>query len=386
LFEGEGVNTFVAAGSVRRRRRFPAVIALRGLAFVGGAVVVLAVLASAVKTVVMPRAEPAILTRWVFVVIRKPFDLRLRRITDWNEVDRVMARYAPFSLVALPGVWVASLVLGFVPIYWASGLSWHDALIQSGSSALTLGFATDPRNAALVATFVEATLGLGLAALLISFLPSIYGQFSRREVLVSQLDTWAGTPPTPLALFRRAHAIGWMEQLDDFWAEWERWFAEIEESHTSFQALPFVRSPRPERSWITAAGAVLDGAALRASTLDLPPSWRAQLCLRSGYLALRAIAESCDIPTPAHPAPDDPISVTRQEYDAVVDEMVALGIAVQPDRDQSWRDFAGWRVNYDEALIALCGLVVAPVAPWSSDRSLVYRLRAPLPRRRSSGS
>ena len=357
-------------------------VLVRVLAFLVGASVVLGTLASAVKTVVMPRAEPALLTRWVFVGVRNLFGLRLRRITAWHDADRVMARYAPFVLVMLPGVWMAILVLGFVPIYWSVGIGLRQAFMESGSSALTLGFATDPRGAPLVATLVEATMGLGLIALLISFLPSMYGQFSRREVLVSQLDTWASTPPNPLALFRRAHAIGWMDQLDDFWAEWERWFAEIDESHTSFQALPFFRSPRPERSWITAAGAVLDGAALRLSTLDIARSWRAQLCLRSGYLALRSIASAFDIEFDDNPAPDDPISITREEYDAVVAEIVALGIPVKADRDQAWRDFAGWRVNYDVPLIALCGLVMAPEAPWSSDRSVITRLRV-APRRRN---
>ncbi|HMG44021.1 MAG TPA: hypothetical protein VK611_22000 [Acidimicrobiales bacterium] len=359
-------------------------VVVRVLAVLLGTGVVLAMLASAVKTVVMPRAEPAQLTRWVFVGVRKPFDVRLRKLGEWHDADRLMARYAPFALVMLPGVWMAILVFGFVPIYWGLGLGWRDAVMQSGSSALTLGFATDTHGSYLATTFVEATLGLGLIALLISFLPSIYGQFSHREVLVSQLDTWAGTPPSPVGLFRRANTIGWMGQLDDFWADWERWFAEIEESHTSFQALPFFRSTRPQRSWITAAGAVLDGAALRASTLDLPPSWRAQLCLRSGYLALRGIASTFDIAYDDAPDPSDPISITRDEYDEVVDELVALGIAVKPDRDQAWRDFAGWRVNYDLPLLALCGLVMAPVAPWSSDRSVNYRVRVvTMPRRRN---
>jgi hypothetical protein len=349
---------------------------VRVIAFVGGAVVVLRTLGSAVTTVVMPRAKTALLTRSVFVILRKPIDLRVRSAKSWDEIDRLMVRFAPYALVFLPAVWVTFVMVGFVPVYWALGIdNWHDAFVQSGSSLLTLGFASDTSGWPVVATFVEATIGLGLVALLISFLPTIYGQFSRREVLVSQLDTWASTPPNPLALFRRAHNIGWIEQLDGFWSEWERWFAEIEESHTSFQALPFFRSPRSERSWITAAGAVLDAAAIRASTLELPPSWRAQLCLRSGYLALRGIAAAFGIQFDNDPEPDDPISITRQEYDELVDELIALGIAVKPDRDQAWRDFAGWRVNYDVPLVALCGLVMAPMAPWSSDRSLNFRVR-----------
>jgi hypothetical protein len=287
-----------------------------------------------------------------------------------------MARFGPFAMILLPGVWLMVTLFAFVPVYWALGVDVpRDAFVQSGSSLLTLGFAFDHHGPTVAATFVEATLGLGLIALLISFLPTMYQQFSRREVLVSQLDTRAGTPPTPLALFRRAERIGWVDQLDDLWSDWERWFVEIEESHTTYPALPFFRSPRSERSWITAAGAVLDSAALRASTLDQPRSWQAQLCLRSGYLSLRSIAGAFDIDYDDEPSPSDPISITREEYDQVVAELVEVGVAVKDDLDQAWRDFAGWRVNYDTVLLALCGLVMAPYAPWSSDRSVNYRLR-----------
>jgi hypothetical protein len=361
------------------------VVVARVLGFLAGAAVVLATLASAVKTVVVARAEPAILTRWVFVTLRKAFDALIRRAETWETADRVMSRFAPFALILLPGVWLAVVLVGFVPIYWAVGLDVpRDSFVQSGSSLLTLGFAVDTHGPVVAATFVEATLGLGLIALLISFLPSMYQQFSHREVLVSQLDTRAGTPPTPVNLFRRAHRIGW--DADDLWTDWERWFAEVEESHTSYLALPFFRSPHHARSWITAAGAVLDSAALRASTLEGPPSWQAELCLRAGYLCLRRIAGSFDIPYDPDPAPTDPVSITREEYDDLVDQLVAAGVPVKQDRDQAWRDFAGWRVNYDTPLLALCGLLMAPYAPWSSDRGVNYRVRLLNGRRRPSPS
>jgi hypothetical protein len=348
----------------------------RVLAFVGGAAIVLGTLASAVKTVVVPRAEPVILARWVFVPLRRLFDMRVRRAATWEAADRIMARFAPFALLTLPLVWVAVVLLAFMPIYWALGVDWpRGAFEQSGSSLLTLGFAVDHHGPALAATFVEATLGLGLVALLISFLPTMYQHFSRREVLVSQLDVRAGTPPTPVAMFRRAKLIGWMEEIDGFWHDWERWFTEVEESHTSYLALPFFRSPHHGRSWLTAAGAVLDSAALRASTIDLPRSWQAQLCLRAGYLALRRIAGAYGIRYDPDPAPTDPIAITREEFDQVLAELAEIGVPLKSDHDQAWRDFAGWRVNYDVALLALAGLIMAPIAPWSSDRGINFRVR-----------
>ncbi|HEY7071370.1 MAG TPA: hypothetical protein VH479_14685 [Acidimicrobiales bacterium] len=349
---------------------------LRVLAFLGGSVVVLGTIASALKTVVVPRAEPVLLARWVFVTIRRPFDFRVRRAKTWEDADRIMARFAPFSLMTLPLVWVALVIAGFMPIYWALGVQWPgDSFEQSGSSLLTLGFAVDHHTRIVVAMFVEATIGLGLVALLISFLPTMYQLFSRRETLVSQLDVRAGTPPTPVAMFRRAKTIGWIDYLDGFWLDWERWFTEVEESHTSYLALSFFRSPHHQRSWITAAGAVLDAAALRVATMDLPRSWQAQLCLRSGYLALRRIAGAYDIRYDPDPAPTDPISITREEFDDVCNQLAELHVPMRDDRDQAWRDFAGWRVNYDTALLALCGLLMAPYSPWSADRGINYRVR-----------
>ncbi len=143
------------------------------------------------------------------------------------------------------------------------------------------------------------------------------------------------------------------------------------ESHTSLAALVFFRSPQPEYSWITAAGAVLDSVAFLAAAVDRPREPQAELCIRAGYLALQRIAEFFSVPHNAKPTfPDTPISITRWEFDEVLHELAADGVPLKPDREQAWLDFAGWRVNYDRPLVAISTLVMAPYAPWSSDRSL----------------
>jgi hypothetical protein len=60
-------------------------------------------------------------------------------------------------------------------------------------------------------------------------------------------------------------------------------------------------------------------------------------------------------------------------------------VPLKADLEQAWRDFAGWRVNYDRVLLSLASLTMAPYAPWSSDRSMLYR-RPPLRRRRTEPS
>jgi hypothetical protein len=357
------------------------VVALRVVAFLAGATVVLAVLSSALKTVVVPRAESATLSRAVFLGVRRIFDLRLQRVDHWEDADRLMARYAPVSLIVLPAVWIAMTMLAFTPMFWALGSDFpREAFTRSGSSLLTLGFAFARDLPETILSFVAATIGLGLVALLISYLPSIYAQFSRREVLVGQLDTRAGTPPDPAELLLRAHSIGWLPRLDDLWVEWERWFVEVEESHSSNASLSFFRSQHPQRSWLTAAGCVLDTAALRAAAIDLERSYEAELCLRTGFLSLRHLADLFDIDYDADPRPDDPISISREEFDDLVDQLATAGVPVKADRDQAWRDFAGWRVNYDRPLLMLCGLVAPPLARWSSDRGM-QRYRPPIRRR-----
>ena len=105
------------------------------------------------------------------------------------------------------------------------------------------------------------------------------------------------------------------------------------------------------------------------AALDLPPEPQAALTIRSGYLTLRAIASFYNLSFDDDPRPNDPISVTRAEFEAMLDELAAEGVPLKSDREQAWRAFAGWRVNYDTPLVGLCAFCEAPSAPWSSDRS-----------------
>jgi hypothetical protein len=281
-----------------------------------------------------------------------------------------MAFFAPTSLLALLPIWLTLIMFGYAGMYWALGAStWYQAIQISGSSLLTLGFAAAEDPVRLALSFTEATIGLILVALLIAYLPTMYAAFSRRETAVTLLEVRAGDPPSALQMIQRFHRIHGLTALGDLWQGWETWFADIEESHTSLAALVFFRSPQPEHSWVTAAGAVLDGAALTLSLVDIPHDPRADLCIRAGYLALRRIAEYFSIPYHPDPHyPDEPISIKRDEFEAACSQLRDIGVPLKADLDQAWKDFAGWRVNYDTVLIALARLTMAPYAPWSSDR------------------
>lgn len=343
---------------------------VRILVFAGGMWLSLWTLLSAIRTVILPRSAQSVLASAVFVLTRRVFEMIAPSKRSYEHRDQVMALFAPIALVVLAGTWLVLVLLGYTAMFWAVDTpSLGDAFHLSGSSITTLGFAPADTLGERVLAFSEAGFGLFLVALMITYLPSMYGAFSRREAKVALLEVRAGQPPSAVEFLVRHHRIGWLDQLDTYWLEWEAWFAELEESHTSYAALSFFRSPDPQRSWVTAAGTVLDSAALMVSSVAVGNPGPKGVCIRSGYLALRRIGRFFGIVTDEDPAADDPISITRSEFDGAYDELAAAGLPMRPDRDQAWRDFAGWRVNYDAVLLALADITMAPFAPWTSDRS-----------------
>jgi hypothetical protein len=347
-------------------------ILLRVLCFLLGAATVYVTLLSAIRTFVLPRSENVFLTRMVHAAVYRLFLLRASRLTTYEARDRFMAYYAPIVLLLLPVVSVFYVMLGYTFMYRAVGVeSWEQAFTISGSSLLTLGTVPFTSFPVTLLEFTEAAIGLGLVALLIAYLPTIYSAFSARETAVTLLDVRAGSPPSAVELLARAHRIRGLGALREFWPTWEHWFAEIEESHTSLSALVMLRSPQAERSWVTAAGTVLDAAALYSAVVDAPADPGAQLCLRAGYLALHRIAEFFDFEFNHHPHfPADAISISRAEFDEACAQLTAAGVPLKADRDQAWQDYGGWRVNYDRPLLFIARLTMAPYAPWVSDRSL----------------
>ncbi|GAC1475026.1 MAG: hypothetical protein NVS2B12_35710 [Ktedonobacteraceae bacterium] len=344
-------------------------ILLHIVSFVIGATIAIYTIISALRTFVLPRSAPDLINRTVFIVVRYFFEIRRRRMRTFLAIDRAMELYAPVSLIMLLLVWLISIQIGYMGMYWAvDNQSFYDSFKISGSSLLTLGFTLVDNFPTTILTFSEATIGLILVALLIAYLPTIYAAFARRESAVTMLEVRAGAPPSAVEMLIRYSTLKRLDKLGEIWLIWEALFVDMEESHTSFASLSFLRSPQPQRSWVTASGTVLDAAALTLAAVDIQRDTQADLCIRAGYLALRYIASFFRIDYNPNPSPDDPISITRAEFEVALDEMQKAGVPLKADREQAWRDFAGWRVNYDTVLLSLAELTVAPVARWSSDR------------------
>ncbi len=345
---------------------------LRFLSFAFGLYIVFIALRSAIRTFLLPRAAPDGVTRIAFRGLGRVFNLFMRPMRTYLERDRALAYYAPIGLLVLLATWLAIIAIGYTLMFWALevqilGLNpWEAAFTVSGSSLFTLGTATVETLFQKILTFSEAATGPLLIALLIGYMPTIYGAFSKREALVNLLEVRAGSPPSAVDLIVRYHRLRRLEEIQEMWVPWEAWFSELEETHTSLPMLNFFRSPIPEHSWVNAAGAVLDAAAIVVSTIDVPFDVKGPLCIRAGYTALRRIADYFRISYNPDPRPDDPITVTRAEFDFACEQLLLEGVPLKPDRDQAWRGYAGWRVNYDIVLLALAGLTAAPPAPWSS--------------------
>ena len=349
----------------------------RALLICMGAGLVLGTIASAVRTFVVPRAQYSLLTRVVFLGMGRVFNLymRLRGYDDWPQRDRVLAYFAPVTLLILPVVWLNCLTFGYAAIYRAFGVpDWESAITISGSSLLTLGTTPFISFGITIIQFSEATLGVGLVALLIAYLPTIYSAYARREARVEMLAVRAGTPPSAIEWLLRLQRIDGFDNRHETWHEWEIWFTELEESHTSLAPLIFFRSPTPQQSWVTAAGTILDAGGLLTAVVDLPPDPDAQLCLRAGSTALRRISDFFYYGYNRNPRwPREGISITREEFDETCARLEAGGLPLREDREAAWATFAAWRVNYEEVLLFLADITQAPWALWTSDRGRVGR-------------
>lgn len=353
----------------------------RLIIFILGIGIVYFTITSVIRTFILPRAAREPLTTIIFLITRTLFNIFAKFSKSYYQKDKILALFAPVTLLVLPPIWLTLITIGYTLMFWATGIDdFVTAFTISGSSILTLGFEKGTTVIHTILSFTAAMIGLGLVALLIAYLPTIYSEFAKREVSVNQLTVRAGDPPSPVEMLLRFHRLERLNKLGPLWEHWETWFVEIEESHTSFSILAFFRSPLADHSWVNAAGTIMDAAALRLAVLDLPddintpllPDGRivpgdpgAAIMIRAGFLALRRIADVYGITHNSNPHfPKDQISLTEEEFYQACTLFAEQGLPIKKELDQAWIDFAGWRVNYDSVLIGLQNITYAIPAPW----------------------
>lgn len=284
-------------------------------------------------------------------------------------MDRILAIGAPLTLLGMLGVWQTGLIVAhaamLAPFSEATPL---ELVREAGSSFLTLGFATTATSGATAVDFIAAVAGLISVALLIGYLPTLYGSFNRRETLVTTLEARAGAPAWGPEILARQQLVGLLDSLPGLYDDWEHWAADVAESHSNYPILIRFRSPNPFRSWIVGLVAVMDSAALHLAVAPERAPSQARLVLRGGFTALRDVASALGLDYDQDPFPDDPIELSRADFDLGLARLERAGFPMDRTPDEAWVDFSGWRVNYEALAVAIADLVDAPPAPWTGTR------------------
>ncbi len=340
-----------------------------------GVLVTMAV--SVLRMLLVPRASRSVLARSVLSAVRWAFWRGARLSEAYSAKDRLLAAGEPVGLLVLLGTWVGMTLVGYALILLPlepRGSGVGAALREAGSSMFTLGFVTPHHSGPLAVDFLAAATGLVIVALQIGYLPTLYGAFNRREVLVTMLASRAGLPAWGPELLARHQMVGIMDDLHNLYHDWEQWAADVAESHTTYPSLLWFRSPRPRFSWLIGLLAVLDSAALYLALSPAAAPSQARLCLRMGFTALREIAGVEGIAYDHDPDPDGPIALSFEDYLVGVARLAAAGFPMERSPEEAWPHFRGWRNNYESIAYVLADRLMAPPALWSGQR-----LRLPVP-------
>jgi hypothetical protein len=338
---------------------------------VAGVALLGATIASVVGTLVVPRGVDSRISRSADGVVDAVFQLLIARISGVRRQEAALAWQGPVTLLARLSVWIVLLWAAFALVLLP--FAGPAAFSEAGSSIFTLGYAPPTDVITTAIDYVAAFTGVIVVGLQVGYLPTIYAVFNRRETEVTMLTARAGVPAWgPELLLRTRWGIQDVEPatyLDELFRTWERWAAEVGESHTTYVTLVRFRSPRPLSHWLTSLIAVMDAAALHLAVApSSAPGMSARLCLRMGFTALNQIAEAMRLPFDDEPDPDAPISVTRAEFGEAMTMLRGIGYPIELPDDEAWSHFRGWRVNYDRAALGIALAVDAPPALWTGPR------------------
>ncbi|MET7763574.1 hypothetical protein ABZS71_16680 [Streptomyces sp. NPDC005393] len=352
---------------------------MRVLLGIIGAVIVLGIFASVLRTLVIPRPTRTGFTGLVQRLVRRPFRFTADQLRSTEAKDRVLAPVAPVSIVITLIGWLASFMIGYALLLAAvSGIGIRDALYEAGSSLLTLGFATSRRATLTAVDFCAAATGPIVVGLQVGYLPTLYNAYQRRETEVTLLHTRAGSPPWGPQILARYAQVKLLDDIDELFRGWERWSAAVSESHTTYPILVHFRSPKANRNWLIALLAVLDAAALRLAFNPSQPRAQVRLALRAGFICLRDIADIRNIPYNADPSPDGPLRLEYADFLVGVERMREQGYPMERTPEEAWPQFRGWRVNYEELAYRLAQDIDAVPAPWSGPRRTALVISVPL--------
>jgi hypothetical protein len=349
---------------------------MRILTSIAGILCILIVLLDAFQTVILPRraAGHLRLTRIFYIVTWIPWRSVAVRIRHPRKRETALSFYGPLSLIVLLVVWACGMVFGFSLIYYSLGTPFNDSsrqlsyfsdLYVSGTNFFTLGLGdvTPHGQIARILCTLEAGTGFGFLAVIMGYFPVLYGAFSRREVSISLLDARAGSPPTAAELMRRHSFDGAEDELSRLLSEWERWSAELLESHISYTLLCYYRSQHTHQSWIGALTAILDTSALLISGVRGHEARQAQLTFAMARHAMVDLAQVFSL-SPAQNMPD---RLPPERYEQLYQLLCQSGISVCRD-GQSYERLRDLRALYEGYATALSDHLCMPLPPWIAEQ------------------
>lgn len=347
---------------------------MKTLGGIFGTVLILTTLWDAFETVILPRrvTRRLSLTGLFYSSIWVPWSGFVQRFARGRKREKFLSLFGPLSLLMLLVIWALGLITGFAALYWATSskvsittenINFLTYLYLSGTTFFTLGYGdiTPVHAFGRAMSIVEAATGFGLLAIVISYLPILYQAFSRREASISLLDARAGSPSSAVELLRRHRAEDSFQDLNRLLSEWERWSAELLESHLSYSVLCYFRSQHDNQSWLGALTTVLDTCALVMVGVDGGPIWQARMTFA---MARHAVVDLAQVfKTRPSDAADCATRLSPEDFKRLRGILKQNGIHMSDEAETEQR-LLELRLMYEPYLAALSEWLMMPLPPW----------------------
>jgi hypothetical protein len=343
---------------------------------VAGTGLILLVLWDAFETMIVPRRVllPVRLAQVINVVLWQPWRALVQRVVAQPRHERFFGFYGPLSVLLTLAIWAVALVAGFALVGAGFGSAWavpgghatlRTDLYVSGTTFFTLGIGDvqpwSPFTRFLVV--VEAGTGFGFLAVGIAYLPVLYQSFSRREVQITLIDAWAGSPPSAVELLRRLAAADAVPEIHGFLKDWERWCAELLEGHISYPQVAYFRSQHGRQSWVSALTAVLDVSALVLVGIRDVPAWQARMTFAIGRHAAVDLSQILRAP------PAESERMSRDQCGAIVSALEGTGFVFEHGGEAP-RRLQHYRALYEPYVAGLARELAMDLPPWVRDGGL----------------
>ena len=337
---------------------------------IAGAALVVAILWDAFETILVPRriGRRIRLTRYFYVVTWRVWRALALGIRKPSRREALLGFYGPLSLILLLVCWAAGLITAFSLLQVAAlnveGLSpthFGTLLYMSGETFFTLGFGdvTPATSLGRLFSVLESGMGFGFLGTVIGYLPTMYAAFAQREIEISLLDARAGSPPTAAEFLSRMPALGAPGVNDQALRDWERWSAQLLETHISYPQLAYYRSQHSNQSWLGALTVILDSSAIILAGLDALPVRQAQLTFA---MARHALVDIAQIFVP-RPLPDAPIRLPSETLERMREHLAGTPMNLATTTEFEER-LTALRRMYEPYAQALASRLLIELPPW----------------------